>query len=93
MIYLPFDVLMLGCNFFQILKLAAIRIRNLCERVQYVEQTECVYNVFKQILDQQTALFFNRHIDQIILCCIYGVAKVSFVLFNELPGTTFLLLG
>nr|CAB3491683.1 unnamed protein product [Digitaria exilis] len=62
--------------FSKILKLAAIRIRNLCERVQYVEQTECVYNVFKQILDQQTALFFNRHIDQIILCCLYGVAKV-----------------
>ncbi|KAF8694203.1 hypothetical protein HU200_038330 [Digitaria exilis] len=62
--------------FSKILKLAAIRIRNLCERVQYVEQTECVYSVFKQILDQQTALFFNRHIDQIILCCLYGVAKV-----------------
>jgi retinoblastoma-like protein 1 len=77
--------------FSKILKLAAIRIRNLCERVQYVEQTERVYNVFKQILDQQTALFFNRHIDQIILCCLYGVAKVS--LFNELPVITSLLFG
>ncbi|KAL6654159.1 hypothetical protein ACP70R_007624 [Stipagrostis hirtigluma subsp. patula] len=63
--------------FSKILKLAAIRIRNLCERVKHVEQTERVYNVFKQILDQQTALFFNRHIDQLILCCLYGVAKVS----------------
>ncbi|XP_062183024.1 retinoblastoma-related protein 1-like [Phragmites australis] len=62
--------------FSKILKLAAIRIRNLCERVQHVEQTERVYNLFKQILDQQTALFFNRHIDQLILCCLYGVAKV-----------------
>ncbi|CAO2144326.1 unnamed protein product [Urochloa humidicola] len=62
--------------FSKILKLAAIRIRNLCERVQYVEQTERVYNVFKQILDQRTALFFNRHIDQVILCCLYGIAKV-----------------
>nr|AAF97520.1 retinoblastoma related protein RBR1 [Zea mays] len=62
--------------FSKILKLAAIRIRNLCERVQCVEQTERVYNVFKQILEQQTTLFFNRHIDQLILCCLYGVAKV-----------------
>ncbi|KAJ1275719.1 hypothetical protein BS78_05G157600 [Paspalum vaginatum] len=62
--------------FSKILKLAAIRIRNLCERLQCVEQTERVYNVFKQILDQQTSLFFNRHIDQLILCCLYGVAKV-----------------
>ena len=72
-------------QFLQILKLAAVRIRNLCERVQHVELTERVYNVFNQILDQQTTLFFNRHIDQLILCCLYGVAKVSFTLFNELP--------
>ena len=58
-----------------------------------MEQTERVYNVFKQILDQQAALFFNRHIDQIILCCLYGVAKVSFMLFNELPVITSLLFG
>ncbi|KAM0856752.1 hypothetical protein ACQ4PT_048910 [Festuca glaucescens] len=63
--------------FSKILKLAAIRIRNLCERLRHVEQTERVYNIFKQILDQQTSLFFNRHIDQIILCSLYGVAKVS----------------
>uniref|UniRef100_A0A0D9XSP1 Retinoblastoma-associated protein A-box domain-containing protein n=1 Tax=Leersia perrieri TaxID=77586 RepID=A0A0D9XSP1_9ORYZ len=60
----------------KILKLAAIRIRNLCERLRHEELTERVYNIFKQILDQQTALFFNRHVDQIILCCLYGVAKV-----------------
>ncbi|CAM0873627.1 unnamed protein product [Alopecurus aequalis] len=63
--------------FSKILKLAAIRIRNLCERLHHVEQTERVYNIFKQILDQQTSLFFNRHIDQLILCSLYGVAKVS----------------
>jgi hypothetical protein len=58
-----------------------------------MEQTERVYNVFKQILDQQTTLFFNRHIDQLILCCLYGVAKVSFTLFNEHPVITSLYLG
>ena len=78
-------------QFLQILKLAAVRIRNLCERVQHVELTEHVYNVFNQILDQQTTLFFNRHIDQLILCCLYGVAKVSFTIFNELPVITSLL--
>lgn len=58
-----------------------------------MEQTERVYNVFKQILDQRTALFFNRHIDQLILCCLYGIAKVSFMLFNEHPVITSLLFG
>ncbi|KAG0525358.1 hypothetical protein BDA96_06G049500 [Sorghum bicolor] len=72
--------------FSKILKLAAVRIRNLCERVQHVELTERVYNVFNHILDQQTTLFFNRHIDQLILCCLYGVAKACKVelSFNEL---------
>ncbi|PWA80225.1 retinoblastoma-related protein [Artemisia annua] len=35
-----------------------------------------VYMFFQQILSQRTALFFNCHIDQIILCCFYGVAKI-----------------
>lgn len=37
---------------------------------------ENIYRLFQQILNLQTSLFFNRHIDQIILCCFYGVAKV-----------------
>lgn len=37
---------------------------------------ESIYNFIKKILNQQTAIFFNRHIDQLILCSIYGVAKV-----------------
>ncbi|XP_072980784.1 retinoblastoma-related protein-like [Typha angustifolia] len=64
--------------FSKILKLAAIRIRSLCERLRQSQQTlERVYSIFQLILNQQTALFFNRHIDQLILCCLYGVAKVS----------------
>ncbi|XP_035822617.1 retinoblastoma-related protein 3 isoform X3 [Zea mays] len=64
--------------FSKISKLAAIRIRSLCERLQLSQQVlERVYSLVQQILSQQTGLFFNRHIDQIILCSIYGVAKIS----------------
>ncbi|OAY73417.1 Retinoblastoma-related protein [Ananas comosus] len=68
-----------ACNEFRsILKLAAIRIRSLCERLRQSQQIlERVYSIFQQILFHQTALFFNRHVDQLILCCLYGVAKVS----------------
>ncbi|XP_008797098.2 retinoblastoma-related protein-like isoform X2 [Phoenix dactylifera] len=61
----------------KILKLAAIRIRSLSERLQLSQQfSECMYCLIQRILYQRTALFFNRHIDQLILCSFYGVAKV-----------------
>nr|CAB3483661.1 unnamed protein product [Digitaria exilis] len=68
----------IGVFFSKIAKLAAIRIRSLCERLQLSQQVlERVYSLVQQTLSQQTSIFFNRHIDQIILCSIYGVAKIS----------------
>ncbi|XP_038690014.1 retinoblastoma-related protein-like isoform X2 [Tripterygium wilfordii] len=69
-----------GINIFfsKINKLAAVRINGMVERLQLSPQIrESVYCLFQQILGRQTSLFFNRHIDQIILCCFYGVAKIN----------------
>ncbi|KAK3228768.1 hypothetical protein Dsin_000649 [Dipteronia sinensis] len=69
-----------GINIFfsKINKLSAVRINGMVERLQLSQQIrESVYCLFQQILSQRTSLFFNRHIDQIILCCFYGVAKIS----------------
>ncbi|XP_062174750.1 retinoblastoma-related protein isoform X1 [Alnus glutinosa] len=69
-----------GINIFftKITKLAAVRINGMVERLQLSQEIrENVYCLFQQILSQRTSLFFNRHIDQIILCCFYGVAKIS----------------
>lgn len=64
--------------FSKIIKLAAVRINGMIERLQLSQQIrESVYCLFQQILSQRTTLFFSRHIDQIILCCFYGVAKIS----------------
>nr|B1ABR6.1 RecName: Full=Retinoblastoma-related protein [Hieracium piloselloides]ABZ85628.1 retinoblastoma-related protein [Hieracium piloselloides] len=64
--------------FSKIVKLAAVRINGMVERMQLTQQIrERVYCLFQQILGQRTSLFFNRHIDQIILCCFYGVAKIT----------------
>ncbi|KAL6562716.1 Retinoblastoma-related protein 1 [Orobanche gracilis] len=63
--------------FAKIVKLAAVRINGMVERIQLPQHIrESVYCLFQKILGQRTALFFNRHIDQIILCCFYGVAKI-----------------
>ncbi|MFS7952055.1 putative transcription repressor RB family [Helianthus anomalus] len=48
------------------------------ERLELSQEIrERVYSLFQQILSHRTTLLFNRHIDQIVLCCLYGVAKVS----------------
>ena len=70
----------------QINKLAAVRINGMVERLQLSQQIrESVYRLFQHVLAQRTSLLFNRHIDQIILCCFYGVAKVSSVIHSLLP--------
>ncbi|XP_024532966.1 retinoblastoma-related protein isoform X1 [Selaginella moellendorffii] len=63
--------------FFQkVLKLAASRIKVLCERLsQPSHVVEQIFQVFEYALNR-TTIFFNRHIDQIILCSMYGVCKV-----------------
>ncbi|KAK1375038.1 retinoblastoma-related protein [Heracleum sosnowskyi] len=64
--------------FGKIVKLAAVRINGMIDRLQLSQHIkENVYCLFQKILLQQTALFFSRHIDQIILSCLYGVAKIS----------------
>nr|Q4JF75.1 RecName: Full=Retinoblastoma-related protein [Scutellaria baicalensis]BAE06273.1 retinoblastoma [Scutellaria baicalensis] len=64
--------------FSKIVKLAAVRINGMVERLQLSQQIrESVYCLFQKILSQRTTLFFNRHIDQILLCCFYGVSKIS----------------
>ncbi|KAK1259915.1 Retinoblastoma-related protein [Acorus gramineus] len=77
-----------GMNVFnsKILKLAAVRVRNLAERLHLSQQVvERVYFLVQQILSQQTTLFFNRHIDQIILCSLYGVAKEIISSYRRQP--------
>eukprot|EP00850_Spirogloea_muscicola_P022118 SM000278S10005 [mRNA] locus=s278:144950:148772:+ [translate_table: standard] len=64
----------------KVARLAAIRIRNLCERLgQSPAIAEQVKRVLEHAVHHETALFFNRHIDQIVLSSIYGVCKVSHV--------------
>ncbi|EFJ10031.1 hypothetical protein SELMODRAFT_451523 [Selaginella moellendorffii] len=63
--------------FFQkVLKLAASRIKVLCERLMQPSfVVEHIFQVVEYALNR-TTIFFNRHIDQILLCSTYGVCKV-----------------
>jgi len=37
---------------------------------------EDIWIVLKRCLSHMTNLLKNRHLDQIIICCIYGVCKI-----------------
>jgi hypothetical protein len=61
----------------QVLKLLAMRLRSLSERLGLRRGVgEAVYSLLQHALAQETPLFFLRHIDQLLLCAIYGVCKV-----------------
>ncbi|CAM6129031.1 unnamed protein product [Calypogeia fissa] len=62
----------------KVLKLAAVRTKDLCERLHQPNQVwQQVYHTMKNLVEKETTLFFNRHIDQMILCTIYGVCRVN----------------
>lgn len=65
--------------FFQkVLKLAAARVHSLCDRLRLpAHVTDTVVSTMRQLLHRGTSVFFNRHMDQLVLCCVYGVCKVS----------------
>lgn len=60
----------------QMCKLAAVKINSMAERLKLLPQLrEKIYLLFQQILTQKVSLFFNRRIEQIILCCFYLVVR------------------
>eukprot|EP00899_Mesostigma_viride_P012632 jgi/Mesvir1/2136/Mv16657-RA.1 len=67
------------CNFFEkVERLSAVRMTDLCDRLQLQHSVlQQVYSVFSSALHQHTSLFYNRHIDQVMLCAIYGVCKAA----------------
>ena len=60
------------------LYLAAKRIQDLCLRLLLPEKlTQQVWDVVKLILDKARHLLEGRHLDQLLMCSIYGVCKVN----------------
>eukprot|EP01121_Diplochlamys_sp_Union-15-3_P011509 TRINITY_DN3350_c0_g1_i2.p1 TRINITY_DN3350_c0_g1~~TRINITY_DN3350_c0_g1_i2.p1 ORF type:complete len:373 (-),score=35.43 TRINITY_DN3350_c0_g1_i2:298-1416(-) len=65
--------------------LASHRIRTLCQDLKLNEITaKQVEYAFIYIITQKSDLIKNRHIDQIIMCIIYAIARV-----NDIQGVSF----
>ena len=60
------------------LYLAAKRIQDICLRLLLPSTlTQQVWEVAKLVLDTERSLLKGRHLDQIIMCSVYGVCKVN----------------
>lgn len=57
---------------------SAQRILELCESMQISQKTqEEIWEGFKYLLSECTEILVGRHIDQLVLCTIFGVCKIN----------------
>ena len=63
---------------FQVYHLSSVRMRELCDRLE-VDAELCseIWTCFEHCMMQHTELMKDRHLDQIIMCSVYVMAKVS----------------
>ena len=64
--------------FKRVLQLTATTIIDLGDMLKIDQGTrEIIWTVMKGVLSQETDMLTDRHIDQLVLCTIYGVCKVT----------------
>ncbi|XRB23787.1 retinoblastoma-related protein [Pseudoscourfieldia marina] len=62
----------------KVFKLCSLRCYDLCQRLRLPEEYVLrAATVLEYALYEQTHLLYNRHVDQLVLCTIYGVCKVK----------------
>ncbi|KAH8873590.1 Retinoblastoma-like protein 1 [Schistosoma japonicum] len=69
--------------FRQTYQVASLRLRDLCERLNLTRELMAkIWTCIEQVIVHETELLRDRCLDQIIMCCIYGICKL--VLYRPL---------
>jgi len=64
--------------FRKIFQLASVRSKDLCLRLQISPKIyQQVWQALNEVLTSQHQLMCNRHLDQLIMCTLYGVCRVN----------------
>ena len=64
--------------FAKVMRTSARRLADLCERLHLPQElTKAAYDLATRVVYERTSLLYNRHLDQILLCAVYGVCKVN----------------
>mmetsp|Transcript_28732 Transcript_28732/g.55055 ORF Transcript_28732/g.55055 Transcript_28732/m.55055 type:complete len:1129 (+) Transcript_28732:326-3712(+) len=62
--------------FEKVVKLAQIKVRELCDVLKLSTIVAQVNEVVAHTVYKHTHMLYNRHLDQVLLCAVYGVCKV-----------------
>lgn len=63
--------------FNRVYQVAANTLMELCTELNINERvSEIIWSVVKVNLSQETQILIGRHLDQLLMCAIYGVCKV-----------------
>ncbi|CAH1277584.1 RBL1 [Branchiostoma lanceolatum] len=68
----------LGLFFRKVYHLASVRLRDLCEKLEVGDELRRkMWTCFTHTLKEHVELMRDRHLDQIVMCSVYVMAKVS----------------
>ncbi|CAH8611764.1 unnamed protein product [Schistosoma curassoni] len=81
--YFPIRHDSIAIFFRQTYQMASLRLRDLCERLSLTRELMAkIWTCIEQVIVHETELVRDRCIDQVIMCCIYGICKL--VLYRPL---------
>lgn len=79
--YVICDTYLVFC--FQFYHLGSVRMQDLCNRLNLndSELKRKIWTCFQNTITDHIDLMRDRHIDQLLMCAVYVICKVKFVLF------------
>ena len=69
----------LGLFFRKFYQLAHLRLKDLCRNLQFNNTSDLlqkIWTLFESAVVEQTSLMKDRHLDQILMCCVYVLCKI-----------------
>ena len=67
-------------------QLAHLRLKDLCKNLQFTSNLDLlrmIWTLFEHAVIEHTSLMKDRHLDQILMCCVYVLCKIRVSLHDE----------
>lgn len=70
-------------------QLAHLRLKDLCKNLQFTNSSDLlrkIWTLFEFAVIEHTSLMKDRHLDQILMCCVYVLCKIRVSLSREIEA-------